>query len=303
MKTFLLLFLIQIMTMHTQAQQVMDLYLSKTIPGAIPSDAQEKTETGADGIVRVSQITWPTLTYYAPAKKNATGAAVIICPGGGYGILAMGHEGYDVAKMFASWGIHAFVLKYRLPNPALQSNPSFAPLQDAQEAIRLVRSKAADWQIDENKIGIMGFSAGGHLAATASTHFNTHVLQSNTICQPNASILIYPVISFTDSLTHKGSRKNLIGMHMTPNQIILFSNEMQVQENTPPTFLVHSGDDGAVPVGNSLIYYQALQRKNIPAELHVYPKGGHGYGMNNKTTTDKWMDRLANWLKGLGWIQ
>jgi acetyl esterase/lipase len=303
MKTLILLCLIQIMTMDTKAQQVMDLYVSKTIPGALPNDVQEKSETGTDGILRMSQVSWPTLTYFSPAKETASKAAVIICPGGGYGILAIGHEGYDVAKMFASWGIHAFVLKYRLPNPALQSNPSFAPLQDAQEAIRLVRSKAASWQIDQNKIGIMGFSAGGHLASTASTHFNTPVLQSNISCQPNASILIYPVISFTDSLTHKGSRQNLLGKTFTAEQVISFSNELQVQANTSPAFLVHSGDDGAVPVGNSLAYYQALQRHNIPAELHVYPKGGHGYGMNNKTTADKWMERLANWLKGLGWMK
>jgi acetyl esterase/lipase len=303
MKTVILLCLMNILIGHTNAQQEMELYLSKSIPGAIPSDVKEKSETGTDGVLRVSQVTTPTLTYFAPSHKKAGGAAIIICPGGGYGILAIGHEGYDVAKTFASWGIHAFVLKYRLPNSALQTNASFAPLQDAQEAIRLVRSKAADWHIDENKIGIMGFSAGGHLASTASTHFNTPVLSSNTICQPNASILIYPVISFTDSLTHKGSRRNLIGANPTVDQIILFSNEQQVQTNTPPTFLVHSGDDGTVPVGNSLIYYQTLQRKKIPAELHVYPKGGHGYGMNNKTTTDKWMERLANWLKGLGWMQ
>jgi acetyl esterase/lipase len=303
MKTVILLCLMNILIGHTNAQQEMELYLSKSIPGAIPSDVAEKSETGTDGVLRVSQVTTPTLTYFAPSHKKPGGAAIIICPGGGYGILAMGHEGYDVAKTFASWGIHAFVLKYRLPNPALQSNPSFAPLQDSQEAIRLVRSKAADWQIAENKIGIMGFSAGGHLAASASTHFNTPVLQSNISCQPNASILIYPVISFTDSLTHKGSRQNLLGKTFTAELVISFSNELRVQVNTSPAFLVHSGDDGAVPVGNSLAYYQALQRNRISAELHVYPKGGHGYGMNNKTTSDKWTERLANWMKGLGWMK
>jgi acetyl esterase/lipase len=292
-----------VMAIYGRAQQEMAMYLSKPIPGAIPSDVKEKSETGTDGVLRVSQVTMPTLTYYAPSRHNASNAAIIICPGGGYGILAIGKEGHDVAKIFASWGIHAFVLKYRLPNAALQSNPSFAPLQDAQEAIRLVRQKAASWQIDENKIGIMGFSAGGHLAASASTHFNTPVLQGNNMCQPNASILIYPVISFSDSLTHKGSKQNLIGRNPIPGLVILFSNEKQVQPNTPPAFLVHSGDDGAVPVGNTIEYYNALQQNKIPAEMHVYPKGGHGYGMNNKTTSDKWMDRLLNWLKGLGWIQ
>jgi len=303
MKTIILLSLMFIFSKHADAQQEMELYESKSIPGALSSDIKEKNEPGKDGVIRVSQVITPTLSYFAPAKDIAGNAAVIICPGGGYGVLAISHEGYDVAKAFASMGIHAFVLKYRLPNPALQSNPAFAPLQDAQEAIRLVRSKAASWHIDENKIAIMGFSAGGHLASTASTHFNSPVLQNNTSCQPNASILIYPVISFIDSLTHKGSKRNLIGSNPTAEQIILFSNEMQVQATTPPAFLVHSGDDGAVPVGNSIAYYQALQRNKISAELHVYPKGGHGYGMNNKTTTDKWMERLANWLRGLGWIQ
>lgn len=286
----------------TQAQQVFDLYPTKSIPGALPATVQEKSETAADGKTRVSLVTNPTLTYYAPAKENDKHVAVVICPGGGYGILAISHEGYDVAKTFASWGIHAFVLKYRLPNTALQSNATFAPLQDAQEAIRWVRSKSAEWKIDENKIGIMGFSAGGHLAASASTHFNSPVLQSNTDCRPNASILIYPVISFSDSLTHKGSRQNLLGQNPTKEQIAAWSNELQVQANTPPAFLVHAGDDGGVHVGNSVAYYQALQQRKIEATLHIYPHGGHGFGMNNKTTTDQWMDRLKTWFTDLKWL-
>lgn len=302
MKTVFLISIILSMATTNQAQQVMELYTANSIPGAIATTVQEISESGADGILRVRQVSLPTLTYFAPASTNASHAAVIICPGGGYGILAIGHEGYEVAKTLAQWGIHAFVLKYRLPNAAMQTNASLAPLQDAQEAIRLVRSKAAEWQIANNQIAIMGFSAGGHLAATASTHFQKPVLQSSISCQPNASILIYPVISFTDSLTHAGSRSNLLGAYPSKDQIHFFSNEWQVQANTPPAFLVHSTDDQTVPIGNSKAYYAALQAKGIPAMLQVYEKGGHGYGMHNTTSTEKWMDNLANWMKAMSWL-
>jgi acetyl esterase/lipase len=241
---------------------------------------------------------------YTPAVANDKKAAVIICPGGGYARLAASHEGSDVAKVFNEWGITAFLLKYRLPDDTIMVDKSIGPLQDAQRAIQLVRETAAKWNIDPNKIGIMGFSAGGHLAATASTHFSKAVIDNpnNTSLRPDFSILGYPVISFTDSLAHMGSRNNLIGKNATPEKVNEYSNELQVTTQTPPAFLVHAGDDKTVKVENSIRYYQALLKNNVLAELHLYPKGGHGFGLNNKTTNDKWMERLKNWMQSNGWL-
>jgi acetyl esterase/lipase len=235
---------------------------------------------------------------YKAEHPSAQRSAVIICPGGGYGILAASHEGSDVAQVFNNWGITAFVLKYRLPDDSIMINKETGPLQDAQRALQLVRQNAKLWNIDPAKIGIMGFSAGGHLAATASTHFNKPVIDNpdNISLRPDFSLLIYPVISFTDSLTHMGSRNNLIGKNPSPEKIKEYSNELLVNEQTPPAFLVHAIDDGAVKKGNSIQYYDALQRNKVPAEIKLYQQGGHGFGMNNKTTSDSWMERLKNWL-------
>jgi acetyl esterase/lipase len=236
---------------------------------------------------------------YTASSEAPGGTAIIICPGGGYGILAASHEGSDVAKLFTQWGITAFVLKYRLPDDSIMIDKTIGPLQDAQRAIQLVRENAAKWNIDPNKIGIMGFSAGGHLAATASTHFNKAVIDNpgNISLRPDFSILAYPVISFTDSLAHIGSRNNLIGKNPSREKIKEFSNELQVTAQTPPAFLVHASDDNGVKPANSISYYEALLKNNVSAELHLYQKGGHGFGLNNKTTNDKWTERLKNWLQ------
>lgn len=252
------------------------------------------------GIFRISDVSKPILTRFSPAKPN--GMSVIICPGGGYSILAASHEGVDVAKAFNEIGVTAFVLKYRIPNDRTNVDRSLAPLQDAQQAIRLLRKNAEKWGLKADKIGIMGFSAGGHLAATATTHFTMKADPSVTdtiSTRPDFSILIYPVVSFIEEITHKGSRNNLIGDKPTAEKTQLFSNELQVTTQTPPTFLVHASDDGAVPVENSLRFYQACIKNKVPVEMHLYPKGGHGFGMNNRTTEDKWFDRLANWVKTL----
>jgi acetyl esterase/lipase len=241
---------------------------------------------------------------YTPAVRNTKKAAVIICPGGGYSILAASHEGSDVAKVFTEWGLTAFVLKYRLPDDSIMVDKSIGPLQDAQRALQLVRQNAAAWDIDPARIGIMGFSAGGHLAATASTHFSNAVIDNphDISLRPDFSILVYPVISFNDSIAHMGSRINLVGPSATPAQVRAFSNELQVNSQTPPAFMVHAADDKGVNVQNSLRYYQALLANQVLSEIHVYPRGGHGFGMNNKTTEDKWMDHLRNWLKSNGWL-
>ncbi|MEO6722971.1 MAG: alpha/beta hydrolase [Ferruginibacter sp.] len=285
------------------AQQVIDLY--KTVPNAIVSAAViEKSDT-ANGRIRASQVNRPTLMAFFPEKDKSNGTAVIICPGGGYSYLVMNREGTDVAEAFAKKGVAAFVLKYRLPNDKIMNDKSIGPLQDAQQALKIVRERAGEWNIDTSRVGIMGFSAGGHLASTASTHFNDVVIgnKNNTNLRPDFSILVYPVISFSDSLAHKGSRKNLLGDNPSMDQVQRFSNEKQVTAKTPPTFLIHCGDDKTVPVGNSISYYEALLHNGVKAELHIYPSGGHGFALNNKTITDQWMDRCFNWMISNKWLK
>lgn len=280
------------------AQQEIPLY-----SGAVPnskSAPDKESAVSKDNVLRISKVSVPTLTVYKPANPN--GMSVIICPGGGYSILAFDKEGTRVAEEMNKWGITAFVLKYRLPDDTTNIDRSIAPLMDAQQAIRLVRSKAAEWGLKKDKIGIMGFSAGGHLASTAATHFKKNVDVTNkdtTSVRPDFAILVYPVISFDSTITHKGSRNNLVGAKASAETINLFSNELQVTAKTPPSFLVHAGDDGGVSVENSVRYYQACIKYKVPVEMHLYPKGGHGFGMYNKTTSDNWMERLKNWLSGL----
>ena len=297
MKKLIVIFFVQVLLCGSSyAQLTIPLY--DKIPNSKPTVNNETSAT-TNGILRIKDVSVPTMTMYKAGHPSPRKAAVIICPGGGYGILAASHEGSDVARVFNSWGITAFVLKYRLPDDSIMINKETGPLQDAQRALQLVRQNAKQWDIDPARIGIMGFSAGGHLAATASTHFNKPVIDNpgNISLRPDFSLLIYPVISFTDSLTHMGSRNNLIGKDASPEKIKEYSNELLVNEQTPPAFLVHAIDDGGVKKGNSVQYYEALQRNKVPAEIHLYPQGGHGFGMNNKTTADSWMERLKSWLK------
>jgi acetyl esterase/lipase len=281
----------------TLAQSVSETAL---YPGAVPGSKQSSIKEQiifVNGGVRISSVVTPTLTKFTPVKPNGT--SIIICPGGGYGRLAIDHEGVEVAKLLNAEGITAFVLKYRLPNDTIMIDKTIGPLQDAQQAIRTVRKQAAVWGLNPNRIGIMGFSAGGHLAATAATHFNfiaDATINDTTSVRPDFAILLYPVISFDDSIAHKGSKTNLIGKTPSAELTKNFSNELQVTKNTPPSFLVHAGDDGTVPVENSIRYYQACIKNKVLAEMHLYPKGGHGFGLNNKTTSDKWFDRLINWV-------
>lgn len=280
------------------AQTEMLLY-SGAIPNSKPAPNKESALI-RDNVTRISKVSIPTLTIYKPANSN--GMSVIICPGGGYSILAFDKEGTRVAEEMNKWGITAFVLKYRLPDDTTNIDRSIAPLMDAQQAIRLVRSRAIELGLKKDKIGIMGFSAGGHLASTAATHFSRKADATNndtTSVRPDFAILIYPVISFDSTITHKGSRNNLVGATASAEKIKQFSNELQVTAKTPPSFLVHAGDDATVPVANSIRYYQACIQYKVPAEMHLYPKGGHGFGMYNKTTADNWMDRLKNWLTTL----
>lgn len=275
-------------------------------PGNIPNaiKTNEKEEVISTDIVRIAKVQVPQLEVYLPSKKNATGQAVLIFPGGGYGILAYDWEGTDFAKLLNSKGIAGIVVKYRLPSAKSQTNRHTVPLQDAQRAMRTVRHKAPEWNIDPTNIGIIGFSAGGHLASTLGTHFNEEVYpKQDTIDQlsarPDFMTLAYPVITMGEPNTHGGSRKNLLGEN--PSQKILdhFSNELQVTADTPPTFLVHATDDTAVPVDNSLLFYTALLKNKVAAEMHIYPTGGHGFALGLKdphlaTWTDQWVGWLNN---------
>lgn len=296
----IVIFFFFIVAISASAQSVAEFPLyTGAISGAKQSSVKEQV-VFANGGVRISNVIAPTLTKFTPAKPNGT--SVIICPGGGYVRLAIDHEGVEVAKTFNEYGITAFVLKYRLPNDSIMMDKSIGPLQDAQQAIRIVREKATSWGLNPNKIGIMGFSAGGHLASTASTHFiflADVTLKDTTSVRPDFSILIYPVISMNDSITHMGSKTSLIGKNPSTELARLFSNELQVTKDTPPTFLVQAGDDGTVPVENSIRYYEACIKNKIPVEMHLYPKGGHGFGLHNKTTSDQWFERLMNWLESL----
>jgi acetyl esterase/lipase len=291
-----IIFLMVLINSNAQSIAEMELYKGK-VPNSTNAINKENTVTGTDGVMRIAKVSVPSITMYRPVQQN--GMAVIICPGGSYAILAWNKEGTKVADEFNKWGITAFVLRYRLPDDTTMIDKSIAPLQDAQEAIRLVRSNAVEWGIDRNKVGIMGFSAGGHLASTAATHFTFKADPKNTdttSVRPDFAILIYPVISFDTSFGHMGSRNKLIGTGPAAASTAFFSNELQVTTATPPIFLVSAGDDKTVPVENSIRFYQACIRNNVPVEMHLYPKGGHGFGMNNITTTDSWMERLRNWL-------
>lgn len=247
----------------------------------------------------------PTLGLYPASADRSTGAAIVVCPGGGYRNLAMDHEGDQVARWLNSFGVSAFVLKYRL-------GPKYnhpVELGDAQRALRYVRHNAAKLQIDPNRVGIMGFSAGGHLASTAATHFDKgDPSAADPIdrhpSRPDFAILGYPVISFTTEYAHQGSKRNLMGENPDPKLVELLSNELQVTAETPPTFLLHTNEDTGVPPENSVLFYLALRKAGVPAELHIYERGGHGVGL---APTDKvlssWPARLADWLYSRGYLK
>lgn len=260
---------------------------------------------GAPGAVGTEDRDRPSLTIYLPASERATGSAVVVCPGGGYGGLATGHEGKDIADWLLSQGVAAFVLKYRL-------GPRYhhpAPLQDAQRALRMVRSRAAEWGVDPHRIGIWGFSAGGHLASTAGTHFNEGKADAadaieRVSCRPDFMILSYPVITMTTPYTHTGSRNNLLGRDPDPKLVEELSNEKQVTDKTPPTFLFHTSADTAVPPENSALFYLALCKAKVPAELHIYVNGRHGVGLApTDPVLSTWKERLADWMKGRGLLK
>ena len=272
---------------------------NQEIPNAIKATDYKQEVTMKGNVVEYyDKVIEPTLTIYKPEKPNGT--AVVICPGGAYARLYMIGEGYKVAKWFNSIGVTAFILKYRLPSDIIMKDKTIGPLQDAQESIRYVRRNALKWNLNPDKIGIIGFSAGGHLASTASTRYDDVVYQAadNISAKPNFSILIYPVISMNEKITHKGSRKNLLGIEPSNELIEKYSNDKQVNALTPPTFMVHAIDDKSVVIENSMDYFLALRKYNIPSEIHFYQNGKHGFGLGREGTTSlNWSRDCEDWLK------
>jgi acetyl esterase/lipase len=272
------------------------------ISGAPALNAATETQivlwpSGAPGALGHEPTDIPTLTPYLPAREKASGAAVIVCPGGGYQHLA-DHEGRPVAEWLNSLGVTAFVLKYRL-------GPTYhypAQLQDAARAIRTVRARAKEFGIDPERIGILGFSAGGHLAATAGTHFSDGKPEAvdsieRVSSRPNLMILIYPVITMRES-GHAGSKNNLLGREPSSELVALLSNEEQVTKDTPPTFLIHTMTDATVPVENSMMFAAALRKAGVPFEFHLYERGAHGFGLAEEDPIlSSWPARCADWLR------
>lgn len=307
MKKFNSLFVIFIFMLaynNASAQTIIPLY--KVVPNSKPAtNYKERADKGSDGVIRISKVSVPEITIFQPEKSGGKNTAVIICPGGGYGILAYNSEGTVVANILNSWGVTGIILKYRLPSDEIMKDKSVGPMEDAQRAIQYVRENAAQLNINPDKIGILGFSAGGHLASTASTHFDKEYISNpnHISLRPDFSILAYPVISMIDSLTHKGSRKNLLGENPSKEEIENFSNELHITKNTPPTFLVLAGDDKGVNPKNSIKYYEALLKNNIPAEMHIYQNGGHGFGTRILEKNDNWMDVLRIWMMYNGFIE
>lgn len=298
-KSSFFLVLLFMFSLLSKAQEVIPLYPGG-IPGAKPTPANyvENTVVRENKSLSITKVSIPTLTIFEAPKSLANGTAVIICPGGGYGALAFSHEGTDVAKRFNAIGVTAFVLKYRLPSDEIMVDKTYAPLQDAQQAIYLVRKDAKKFNIKKNKIGILGFSAGGHFASTLGSHYaDIKIADTEKInLRPDFQVLVYPVISFEESV-HAGTMNNLLGNNPSDSLRHYFSANVNVNKNSPPTFLVHAKDDKAVPVANSILMNQALKSKGVHSDIYLYENGGHGFGLINKTSDVDWFKLMAQWMK------
>lgn len=303
MKKSVLTLALSLMAFFSQAQDFTIPLWEGTPP--LQKEMDLKETSVREGILRIENVQNPTIEVYLPTRQIATGKAVLIFPGGGYGILAYDWEGTDFAKWLNAQGIAGIVVKYRLPKSESLTDPKEVPLLDAQRAMRLARHHAAEWSIDPAQIGVMGFSAGGHLASTISTQYKHEVDRPKDAidalsARPDFSILVYPVISFRDASAHSGSRNALIGENASQELIDRFSGELNVNAETPPTFLAHAQDDAGVPIENSFLYYKALHQNKVKASLHIYPTGSHGFGFGlGKGSLDGWRDVLLGWMNDL----
>jgi acetyl esterase/lipase len=282
-------------SLSSLAQKTIPLWPSQ-VPGNKDHQVREVKDISPRGAKLLKGVSVPEMWFY---KSNCAGEcpAILICPGGGYAVQAYEHEGTQVAEWLNNLGIHAFVLKYRLPDERICTNPVDVPLMDAQQAIQLIRKSAVDYKIDADKIGIMGFSAGGHLAACCSNLSQSVYDPNKTLDLPDFSILIYPVISMKNQLTHMGSRTNLLGKKPDDELIRQYSMEEKVSVNTPSTFICHAKDDEAVIAKNTIVYQQALIKNGVKVEMHLLSSGGHGFGMNADSPAIVWLDHLEMWLR------
>lgn len=305
MRSFYLFLLTSFFFFNLSAQNIIPLY-----PEGIPCENSLNEEVKEDNKIgrRISKVHEPSLEVYQADPETANGTAVIICPGGGYTILAYDWEGVDMAKWFNEMGVTAFVLKYRLPRWETEDCRSKVALMDAQRAMRYVRSQSAKYNIKPDQIGIMGFSAGGHLASTLATHFDggdaeaDHFVERQS-CRPDFAILMYPVVSMDSSIVHQGSKDNLLGEERSPKEENFYSNEKQVTAETPPTILIHADDDKAVVPENSVRFYLALRQHGVPAALHIFTDGGHGFSFaEGKGAVEMWPEVCAAWLKERGML-
>jgi len=288
---------------HLNSQELISLWDDNDIPNYKQSD--EKEFIPERNIIFIQKVQKPTLEIFLPSKQNANGIAVLILPGGGYSGVAYDWEGTDYAKWLNSKGIAAFVLKYRMPQAKSVVTSYKAPIQDAQRAVRYIRYHSVKFNIEKSKIGVIGSSAGGHLASTLGTHFeNDYYITKDKIdnasTRPDFMMLIYPVISMKNTITHLGSRNSLLGKNASEDLVQQFSNELQISKNTPRTFIVHSGNDRTVPVENSLLFYNALLKNNVATTMHIFPNGGHGYSMGkSRNSAPDWTSLAEDWLASI----
>ncbi|PZP51892.1 MAG: alpha/beta hydrolase [Pseudopedobacter saltans] len=298
-KKICLFIIISIFSFQVMAQKTVPLY--PTVPN-LKSTCDKKERIPVTG--EVADVIEPTLTEFIPDKLNETKAAVLILPGGGYTHLAMEKEGFAVARKFNELGIAAFVLKYRMPLSSCFENSSFAPLQDAQQALLMIRQQAVHFGIDPNNVGVTGFSAGGHLASTLLTHADTSLVDNKGISLlPSWGVLGYPVIDMSITYSHRGSRDNLLGKNPSQETIDYFSSQKRVTKTTPPCFIFLAQDDKVVKPINSIEFYEAMIQNDVKGELHITEKGGHGFGLNNKTTKEDWFATLTDWLQQNNWLK
>ena len=273
------------------------LYGTAEIPNSKPGPDEESSTDGS----WIKKVSRPALNIYLPAKTKATGAGIVIFPGGSYAGLSFDYEGTQQANFFVDHGIAAFVVKYRIPSDTTMVDKSIGPLQDAQQAMRVVRQRAADWNLDPGRTGAIGFSAGGHLASTLATHFDKPYVDNpdHVDLRPDFLVLVYPVISMDAKITHMDSRKGLLGADPSESQIRFFSNELHVTKDTPPTLILHAADDRLVDVDNSIVFFQALRHAGVPVEAQLYQKGQHGFFLIPR---DRWQGAIMDWLASSGWL-